>query len=107
MMYHSSDMQNIFLERVLDGALQSLPIYTNTVSNTAFRGFGGPQGMLVSERLIQEIAFKLDMDSLAVRKINLYGLRNRAITPYHQKIEDNITHLPNKSYLTIFPNLYQ
>ena len=71
--------------------LQSLPIYTNTVSNTAFRGFGGPQGMLVSERLIQEIAFKLDMDSLAVRKINLYGLRNRAITPYHQKIEDNIT----------------
>ena len=39
--------------------LQSFPLKTNTVSNTAFRGFGGPQGMMVGERIIQEIAFDL------------------------------------------------
>ena len=46
---------------------------THTVSNTAFRGFGGPQGMIAAERLMDEIAHKIGKDPLEVRKINLYG----------------------------------
>ena len=70
--------------------LRSFPLKTNTVSNTAFRGFGGPQGMMVGERIIQEVAFDLQKDPLQIRKINLYGTNDNCITPYHQKIEDNI-----------------
>jgi len=62
---------------------------TNTVSNTAFRGFGGPQGMMVAERAIDEIAWALGLDPLDVRKRNLYG-EGRDITPYGMKVEDNI-----------------
>ncbi|HYJ53042.1 MAG TPA: molybdopterin cofactor-binding domain-containing protein, partial [Allosphingosinicella sp.] len=46
---------------------------THTVSNTAFRGFGGPQGMMAIERVIDAIAAHLDLDPLAVRQANLYG----------------------------------
>ncbi len=70
--------------------LASLPCRTNTVSNTAFRGFGGPQGMLAGERVIEEIAFALGRDPLDVRKLNFYGTAERNITPYHQTIEDNV-----------------
>ncbi|HEX4112166.1 MAG TPA: xanthine dehydrogenase molybdopterin binding subunit [Stellaceae bacterium] len=63
---------------------------TNTVSNTAFRGFGGPQGMMVIEYAIDEIARTLNLDPLTVRKRNLYGKRDRNITPYTMKVEDNI-----------------
>ena len=62
---------------------------TNTVSNTAFRGFGGPQGMVFSERMMDAIAVTLGLDALDVRKRNLYG-RGRDVTPYGMKIEDNI-----------------
>ncbi len=65
---------------------------TNTVSNTAFRGFGGPQGMMVIEYAIDEIARTLGLDPLTVRKRNLYGKRDRNITPYTMKVEDNILH---------------
>ncbi len=70
--------------------LRSLPLKTNTVSNTAFRGFGGPQGMVAGERLIEEIAFALGKDPLEVRKLNLYGESGRDVTPYHQTVEDNV-----------------
>jgi len=70
--------------------LSSLPLKTNTVSNTAFRGFGGPQGMLGAERVIEEIAFATGLDPLEVRKRNFYGLGDRSVTPYHQPVEDNI-----------------
>ena len=70
--------------------LRSLPLKTNTCSNTAFRGFGGPQGMVAGERLIEEIAFALQKDPLEVRKLNLYGEHGRDITPYHQTVEDNV-----------------
>jgi xanthine dehydrogenase large subunit len=63
---------------------------TNTVSNTAFRGFGGPQGMMVIEYAMDEIARTLNLDPLTVRKRNLYGKRDRNITPYTMKVEDNI-----------------
>ncbi|ARE41557.1 Xanthine dehydrogenase, molybdenum binding subunit [Rhodovulum sp. P5] len=69
--------------------LTSRPMKTNTVSNTAFRGFGGPQGMLAGERIIEEIAYALGRDPLEVRKANFYGL-NGDVTPYHQRVEDNI-----------------
>jgi xanthine dehydrogenase large subunit len=62
---------------------------TNTVSNTAFRGFGGPQGMMVAERAIDEIAWALGIDPLDVRKRNLYG-EGRDVTPYGMFVEDNI-----------------
>ncbi|MDR7222167.1 xanthine dehydrogenase molybdopterin binding subunit [Aminobacter aminovorans] len=73
---------------------KSAPLYTNTVSNTAFRGFGGPQGMVGAERVIDEVAFAVGKDSLEIRKLNFYdpmgtpGERN--LTPYHQKVEDCI-----------------
>ena len=70
--------------------LRSHPMKTNTVSNTAFRGFGGPQGVVVAERMIEEIAFALGKDPLEVRKANFYGEAGRDITPYHQQVEDNI-----------------
>jgi xanthine dehydrogenase large subunit len=63
---------------------------THTVSNTAFRGFGGPQGMMAVEYAMDEIARTLELDPLTVRKRNLYGKRDRNITPYTMKVEDNI-----------------
>ncbi len=72
--------------------LRSLPLKTNTVSNTAFRGFGGPQGVLAAERMIEEIAFSLNMDPLEVRKANFYGVEENNVTPYHQEVRDNIIH---------------
>ncbi|MGP0088398.1 MAG: xanthine dehydrogenase molybdopterin binding subunit [Xanthobacteraceae bacterium] len=62
---------------------------THTVSNTAFRGFGGPQGMMVIERAIDEIAWSLGLDPLDVRKRNLYG-EGRDLTPYGMHVTDNI-----------------
>ncbi|MGZ5873392.1 MAG: xanthine dehydrogenase molybdopterin binding subunit [Bradyrhizobium sp.] len=63
-------------------------VKTNTVSNTAFRGFGGPQGVLSIERVIDAIAWHLDLDPLDVRKTNLY--RNGGdVTPYGQTVDDH------------------
>jgi xanthine dehydrogenase large subunit len=72
--------------------LQSRPMKTNTVSNTAFRGFGGPQGVVAAERMIEEIAYALGKDPLEVRKANFYGdpEDGRNLTPYHQEVTDNI-----------------
>ena len=70
--------------------LKSQPLKTNTVSNTAFRGFGGPQGMVGGERIIEEIAYALGKDPLDVRKANFYGTDDRNVTPYHQEIKDNV-----------------
>lgn len=65
---------------------------TNTVSNTAFRGFGGPQGMVGIERVMDHIAYHLGWDPLEVRKANFYGKTKRNLTPYHMKVEDNVIH---------------
>ncbi|PRY22227.1 xanthine dehydrogenase molybdenum binding subunit apoprotein [Aliiruegeria haliotis] len=70
--------------------LTSRPMKTNTVSNTAFRGFGGPQGAVMAERIVEEIAFKLGKDPLEIRKLNFYGEGERNVTPYHQTVEDNV-----------------
>ncbi|MDO5705949.1 MAG: xanthine dehydrogenase molybdopterin binding subunit, partial [Paracoccus sp. (in: a-proteobacteria)] len=71
-----------------DVEVRSHPVKTHTVSNTAFRGFGGPQGVIVAERIIEEIAYATGQDTLAVRKANLY--QNGQLTPYHQPVEDQI-----------------
>ncbi len=63
---------------------------TNTVSNTAFRGFGGPQGMVAIEAVMDDIARKLGRDPLDVRRANFYGTRDRNVTPYGMTVEDNI-----------------
>ncbi|MCP5075935.1 MAG: xanthine dehydrogenase molybdopterin binding subunit [Rhodobacteraceae bacterium] len=70
--------------------MRSRPMKTNTVSNTAYRGFGGPQGVVMAERMMEEIAIKLGKDPLDVRKANFYGFEDRNVTPYHQTVEDNI-----------------
>nr|WP_043771569.1 xanthine dehydrogenase molybdopterin binding subunit [Roseivivax isoporae] len=69
--------------------LESRPLKTNTVSNTAFRGFGGPQGVVAAERMIEEIAYALGRDPLDIRKANFYRA-GRDVTPYHQEVTDNV-----------------
>ncbi len=70
--------------------LTSHPLKTHTVSNTAFRGFGGPQGVIFAEKIIEDIARDLSLDPYEVRLKNLYGERGD-MTPYHQRVEDNIS----------------
>jgi xanthine dehydrogenase large subunit len=62
--------------------------FQNTVSNTAFRGFGGPQGMMLAEQMLDDIARSLGKDPLLIRQINLYGEDERNTTPYHQMVTD-------------------
>jgi xanthine dehydrogenase large subunit len=62
---------------------------THTVSNTAFRGFGGPQGMVVIEDVIDEIARQLGRDPLEIRQLNYYGGEGRDTTHYGQRITGN------------------
>lgn len=62
--------------------------FTNIVSATAFRGFGGPQGMVAMERVIERIAHQLNMDPLDIRKANFYGPAPRNKTPYHMEVLD-------------------
>ncbi|MEL7273072.1 MAG: xanthine dehydrogenase molybdopterin binding subunit [Pseudomonadota bacterium] len=62
---------------------------TNTVSNTAFRGFGGPQGMLATEAIIDRVARELGMDPNALRAVNYYSPETGEVTPYGQPVEDN------------------
>ena len=70
--------------------IRSHRLKTHTVSNTAFRGFGGPQGMIGIEYVIDDIARTLDMDPLDVRLKNLYGGPGRDTTPYGMTVEDNV-----------------
>jgi xanthine dehydrogenase large subunit len=69
--------------------IHSKRVKTDTVSNTAFRGFGGPQGMVFAERLMDMIAIKLNKDPLDIRKRNFYR-RGCDVTPYGMKVKDNI-----------------
>ena len=71
-------------------ALHGYCARTHTQSNTAFRGFGGPQGALAIEMILDSVARKLGLDALAVRRANLYGIGERDVTPYGQRVEDNI-----------------
>ena len=69
--------------------IHSRRVRTDTVSNTAFRGFGGPQGMLAAERMLDATAITLGLDPLVVRKRNLYG-PGRDVTPYGMRVEEHV-----------------
>ena len=73
-----------------DVAITSYRLKTHTQSHTAFRGFGGPQGMIVIENIMGDIARTLRLDPLDVRKRNLYGVTERNVTHYQMLIEDNV-----------------
>ncbi|WP_341918141.1 xanthine dehydrogenase molybdopterin binding subunit [Polaromonas sp. YR568] len=76
-----------FLE---DVEIASYRCKTNTQSHTAFRGFGGPQGVVLIETILGDIARHLGLDPLDVRMRNLYGVEDRNTTHYQMKVEDNI-----------------
>ena len=80
-MFHIDNAYHLPIVRV-----QSHRCRTDTVSNTAFRGFGGPQGMVVIERVIDDIAAHLGLDPLAVRQINAYRT-GQDTTPYGMQVD--------------------
>ena len=99
---HSADLSGPVMTRALchfdnaywlpDVAMHGYAGRTNTQSNTAFRGFGGPQGAIAIERILDSIARKLGRDPLDVRRANFYGKATQNVTPYGQVIADNIVH---------------
>ncbi|MBT4792390.1 MAG: molybdopterin-dependent oxidoreductase [Halobacteriovoraceae bacterium] len=93
------DLSSSILERAMfhaDGAyyLQNVHIEgrafkTNNASNTAYRGFGGPQGNMVVESILEDIALFLKKDSFDIRRLNIYQNKNTK-TPYGQDLENNM-----------------
>jgi xanthine dehydrogenase large subunit len=86
-MYHADNAYHLPAATILSKRMK-----THTVSNTAFRGFGGPQGMVAIERTIDAIAWTLGLDPLDVRKRNFYGGEGRDRTPYGMRVADNVIH---------------
>ncbi|UJF19389.1 xanthine dehydrogenase molybdopterin binding subunit [Vibrio sp. SS-MA-C1-2] len=96
---HSPDLSRSIVDRAMfhsdnayylgDATVTGHRCKTNTASNTAYRGFGGPQGMMTIEHIMDEIALTLGKDPLEVRKANYYGGEGRNITHYYQEVEDN------------------
>ncbi|MCL5777293.1 xanthine dehydrogenase molybdopterin binding subunit [Limibaculum sp. FT325] len=86
-MFHADNCYHLPAVEIVSHRLR-----TNTASATAFRGFGGPQGMVGIERVMDEIAFALGRDPLEVRRANFYDPpgrpRGRSTTPYHMEVED-------------------
>ncbi|MBY0415346.1 MAG: molybdopterin-dependent oxidoreductase, partial [Bdellovibrionales bacterium] len=70
--------------------IEGKAVRTNQHSNTAFRGFGGPQGNMTMESIIEDIAHHLGIEPLEIRKRNLYGINDRNVTPYNQVVEHNV-----------------
>ncbi len=97
---HSADLSGPVADRAIfhtdnayflgDVHITSHRCRTHTQSHTAFRGFGGPQGVLLIETLMGDIARHLGLDAFDVRLANLYGVGERDTTPYGMKVEDNI-----------------
>ncbi|WP_435870081.1 xanthine dehydrogenase molybdopterin binding subunit [Eleftheria terrae] len=99
---YSADLSSAVMTRALchfdnaywlpDVALHGYSARTNTQSNTAFRGFGGPQGAIAIEYILDSVARRLGKDALEVRRANFYGVGERNVTPYGQTVEDNVIH---------------
>jgi xanthine dehydrogenase large subunit len=99
---HSADLSGPVMTRALchfdncywlpHVAVAGYSAKTNTQSNTAFRGFGGPQGAFAIEMLIDDIARQLGQDPLDVRRANFYGVHSNHVTPYGQTLDDNLIH---------------
>jgi xanthine dehydrogenase large subunit len=96
---HSADLSAPVMARALchfdnaywlpNVAMHGYCAKTNTQSNTAFRGFGGPQGALAIEMIVDGIARRLGVDALTVRQRNFYR-EGHDLTPYGQQVEDNL-----------------
>ncbi|MBK5928809.1 xanthine dehydrogenase molybdopterin binding subunit [Rhodobaculum claviforme] len=90
-MLHATNAYHIPAFRV-----ESHRLRTNTQSNTAFRGFGGPQGMLGAERMMDHIAHRLGLDPLAVRRVNFHAAPTapalRRTTFYGMEVQDFVLH---------------
>jgi xanthine dehydrogenase/oxidase len=94
----SQDLSGAVVERSLshiDGVYSIPNIHvrgrvakTNTVSNTAFRGFGGPQGLFIAETYIEEIADHLGIPAERLREINMYSPETNMITHFNQELKD-------------------
>ena len=99
---HSADLSGPVMTRALchfdnaywlpDVAVHGFSGKTHTQSNTAFRGFGGPQGAIAIENILDTIARALGKDPMDVRRANFYGKTEHNVTPYGQVITDNIIH---------------
>lgn len=97
---YSPDLSNSIIDRAMfhsdnsyylgDATVTGYRCKTNKVSNTAYRGFGGPQGLIMPEIVLDDIARRLGKDPLDVRKANFYGGEGRDTTHYYQKVEDNV-----------------
>ena len=97
---YSPDLSNSIVDRAMfhadnayylgDATINGHRCKTNTASNTAYRGFGGPQGMVAIEEVMDRIARHLSLDPLTVRKANYYGKTERNVTHYHQTVEHNL-----------------
>ncbi|MBD7978423.1 xanthine dehydrogenase molybdopterin binding subunit [Serpens gallinarum] len=97
---YSPDLSNSIVDRAMfhadnayylgDAVVNGHRCKTNLASNTAFRGFGGPQGMVAIEEIMDHIARTLGKDPLAVRKRNYYGTESRNVTHYYQTVEHNL-----------------
>ncbi len=97
---HSPDLSDAIVDRAMfhvDNAYQlgdthitGHRLKTNIVSHTAFRGFGGPQGLIMAELMMDVVARKTGLDPLSVRKLNLYGAENGTVTPYGMPLEQDI-----------------
>jgi xanthine dehydrogenase large subunit len=87
-MLHADNTYHLPHARIISHRLK-----TNTVSNTAYRGFGGPQGIVGIERVIDHIAHELAADPLDIRKANYYqsvAAKAAETTPYHQEVQDSV-----------------
>ncbi|ORY11589.1 xanthine dehydrogenase/oxidase [Clohesyomyces aquaticus] len=94
----SQDLSGAVVERAMthiDGVYSIPAIHvrgrvakTNTVSNTAFRGFGGPQGMFIAETYMSEVADHLGMPVEKLREINMYTPETNMITHFNQELKD-------------------
>ena len=99
---HSADLSGPVMTRALchfdnaywlpEVAMHGFCGRTHTQSNTAFRGFGGPQGAIAIEYIVDSIARALGKDPLDVRRLNFYGRGENHLTPYRQPVDDNILH---------------
>jgi xanthine dehydrogenase large subunit len=99
---HSPDLSDAIVDRAMFHAdngyyyphchIDGHRMKTNQVSHTAYRGFGGPQGMIMAEAIMDAIARKVGKDPLTIRKQNLYSDATGNTTPYHMEVQDNVLH---------------
>ncbi len=97
---HSPDLSDAIVDRAMfhadngyflgDSDIVGHRLQTNMVSHTAYRGFGGPQGMIMAEAMMDKVARELGVDPLSIRKRNLYGSSTGTTTPYGMEVEHNL-----------------